>query len=68
VTLALFFNVFQASHPNPNTNVLLAAPLPIDLRRFAAKHADVASSANLASEHFVQIAVATMRIGVLRAK
>jgi hypothetical protein len=35
--LALFFNVFQASRPNPNANVLLAAPLPIDLRRFADK-------------------------------
>jgi hypothetical protein len=31
-------------------NVLLAAPLPIDLRRFAAKHADVALSANLATK------------------
>jgi hypothetical protein len=41
----LFFDVFQASHPN--ADMLLAAPLPIDLRRFAAKHADVALSANL---------------------
>jgi hypothetical protein len=64
----LIFNVFQASRPNPNANVLLAAPLPIDLRRFAAKHADVALSANLASKDFVQIAVATMRIGMPRAK
>jgi hypothetical protein len=46
----------------------LAAPLPIDLRRFAAKHADVALSANLASKNFVQIAVATMRIGMPQAK
>jgi uncharacterized ubiquitin-like protein YukD len=45
-----------------------SAPLPIDLRRFAAKHADVALSANLASKDFVQIAVATMRIGMTRAK
>src|SRR5262249_8813638 len=41
-----------------------SAPLPIDLRRFAAKHADVALGANLASKDFVQIAVATMRIGM----
>jgi len=46
----------------------LTASLPIDLRRFAAKHADVALSANLASKDFVQIAVATMRIGMRRAK
>src|SRR5262249_49249586 len=45
-----------------------SAPLPIDLRRFAAKHADVALSANLASKDFVRIAVATMRIGMPRAK
>jgi hypothetical protein len=53
----LIVNVFQMSRPNPNTNVLLAAPLPIDLRRFAARHADGALSANLASKDFVQIAV-----------
>jgi len=64
----LIFNAYQASHPNPNANLLPAAPLPIDLRRFAAKHADVALSANLASKDFVQIAVATMRIGMTRAK
>jgi hypothetical protein len=40
----------------------------IDLRRFTAKHADMALSANLASRDFVQIAVATMRIGMPRAK
>ena len=45
-----------------------SAPLPIDLRRFAAKHADEALSANLASKDFVRIAVATMRIGMRRAK
>jgi hypothetical protein len=56
----LIFNVFQASRPNPNANVLLAAPLPIDLRRFAAKHADVALSANLASKDFALIVVATL--------
>jgi hypothetical protein len=64
----LIFNVFQASRPNPNANVLLAAPLPIDLRRFAAKLAVVALSANLASKDFARIAVATMRIGMTRAK
>jgi len=56
----LIFNVFQASRPNPNANVLLAAPLSIDLRRFAAKHAVVALSANLASKDFVRIAVGIM--------
>ena len=56
----MIFNVFQASRPNPNANVLLAAPLPIDLRRFGAKHADVALSANLASKDFVRIAVGIM--------
>src|SRR5215471_4769225 len=45
-----------------------SVPLPIDMRRFAAKHADVALSANLASKDFVRIAVATMRIGMRRAK
>ena len=68
VSPALIFNVFQAIRPNANANVQLAAPLSIDLRRFAAKHADVALSANLASKDFVQIAVATMRIGMPRAK
>jgi hypothetical protein len=52
--------VFQASRPNRNANVLPAAPLPIDLRRFAAKHADVALSANLASKDFALIVVATL--------
>jgi hypothetical protein len=64
----LIFNVFQAIRPNANANVLLVAPLQIDLRRFVAKHADVALSANLARKNFVQIAVATMRIGMPRAK
>jgi hypothetical protein len=41
-------------------NVLLVAPLPIDLRRFAAKHADVALSANLVSKNFALIAVVTL--------
>src|SRR6516162_4634822 len=35
-------------------------PLPTDLKRFAAKHADVALSANLASKDFVRIAVGIM--------
>jgi hypothetical protein len=56
----LIFNVFQASRPNPNANVLLAAPLPIDLRRFAVKHAVVALSANHASKDFALIAVVTL--------
>jgi hypothetical protein len=41
-------------------NRLARAPLPIDLRRFAAKHADVALSANLASKDFALIVVATL--------
>jgi hypothetical protein len=49
----LIFNVFQAIRPNANANVLLVAPLPIDSRRFAAKHADATLSANLASKDFV---------------
>jgi hypothetical protein len=61
--------VFQASRPNPNANVLLAAPLPIDLRFFAAKHADVALSANLASKDIARIAAAFMHTAkMLRAK
>jgi hypothetical protein len=61
----LIFNVFQASYPNPK----LAAPLPIDLRRFAAKHAVVALSANLASKDIARIAAAFMHIAKMqRAK
>jgi hypothetical protein len=41
-------------------NVPARAPLPIDLRRFAAKHADVALNANLASRDIAQIAVAIL--------
>jgi hypothetical protein len=45
------------------------APLPIDLRRFAAKHADVALRANLASKDFALIAAAFMHTAKMpRAK
>jgi hypothetical protein len=53
----LFFNVFQASRPNPNANAVLAAPLPIDLSRFAAKPADEKSNASLANSSIALIVV-----------
>jgi hypothetical protein len=39
---------------------LASASLLIDLRRFAAKHADVALSVNLASKDFALIVAATL--------